>query len=170
MSRPINNNDDLFQLFSEMINNRQNSYFNNLSITDIETLYRRVLSLSDSEREYIVDNAVFNMSLSDFLPPDWSGKQYSRDEYDLAENHFDNLRESFMEETEMKVEGYDYRLTKEVKNVILELYYETNAYELDNIVIQSKGKFYFAKDSTLRPVVAEKIFTPEVIGTFKKSF
>jgi decaprenylphospho-beta-D-ribofuranose 2-oxidase len=42
------------------------------------------------------------------------------------------------------------------------------AYELDNIVVQCKGKFYFAKDSTLRPVVAEKIFTPEVIGTFKK--
>jgi CRISPR/Cas system-associated endoribonuclease Cas2 len=133
MSRPINNNNDLFQLFSEMINNRQNSYFNNLNRTDIETLYRRVLSLSDSEREHIVDNAIFNLSLSDFLPPDWTGKQYSRDEYELAENHFDNLRESFMEDTEMKVDEYDYRLTKEVKNSVLELYYDTDAYELPDI-------------------------------------
>lgn len=134
MSRPINNNNDLLQLFSEMINNRQNSYFNNLNITDIETLYRRVLSLSDSEREYIIDNSVFNMSLSDFLPEGiLSGKNYSRDEYELAENHFSNLRESFMDEIEMKTEGYDYRLTKEVKNSVLELYYATNAYELPDI-------------------------------------
>ena len=80
MSRPINNNNDLYQLFSEMINNRQNSFFNNLNRTDIETLYRRVLSLSDNDREYIVDNSVFNMSLSDFLPEGiLSGKNYSRD-------------------------------------------------------------------------------------------
>ena len=80
MSRQINNNNDLFQLFSELINNRQNSYFNNLSITDIETLYRRVLALSDTERQNIVDNSVFNMSLSDFLPSNWSDNKYSRDE------------------------------------------------------------------------------------------
>ena len=134
MSRPINNNNnDLFQLFSELINNRQNSYFNNLSITDIETLYRRVLALSDAERQNIVDNSVFNMSLSYFLPSNSNDNKYSNDEYELADNHFNNLRESFMEETEMKVEGYDYRLTKEVKNTVLDLYYETNAYELPDI-------------------------------------
>ena len=134
MSRPINNNNDLFQLFSDMINNRQNSFFNNLNNSQIETLYRRVLSLTDNERENIVDNSVFNFNLSDFLPEGiLSGKNYSRDEYDLAENHFDNLRERFMMDTEMNFEGYDYRLIKEVKNAVLELYYETNAYELPDI-------------------------------------
>ena len=57
----------------------------------------------------------------------------------------------------------DFPVSETSRNKIWEL-----AYELDNIVLQNKGKFYFAKDSTLRPVVAEKIFTPEVIGTFKK--
>jgi hypothetical protein len=129
----INNNNDLFQLFSEMINNSRNSYFNNLNRADIETLYNRVLRLSDNERERIVNSAIFNLSLSDFLPPDWNGKQYSKDEYDLSENHFDNLRESFMEETDMKDSDYDYRLTKEVKNAILDLYYETDAFEFPDI-------------------------------------
>lgn len=42
------------------------------------------------------------------------------------------------------------------------------AYALDEIVLKNKGKFYFAKDSTLRPEIAEKIFSKEAIAKFKK--
>jgi hypothetical protein len=124
MSRPINNNNDLFELFSNMINTGS-SVFNTFNPNEIDSLYRRVLSLSDSERETIVNNSI--LSLSDLLP----GRRYSNDEYDLAESHFENLRESFMED--MNIEGYDYRLTAEVKNSVLELYYETNAYDFPDI-------------------------------------
>jgi hypothetical protein len=122
-------NNDLFQLFSNMINTGA-PIFNNFNPEEIDSLYRRVLSLSDSEREVIVNNSILGMAVSDLLPP---GRRYSNDEYDLAENHFENLRESFMEETEMNFEAYDYSLTKEVKNSVLELYYETNAYDLPDI-------------------------------------
>jgi len=128
MSEEDINNNDLFQLFSNMINNGA-SVFNNFNPNEIETLYRRVLSLSDSERETIINNSILSMAVSELLP----GKRYSNHEYDLAESHFENLRESFMEDADMNIEGYDYRLTVEVKNSILELYYETNAYELPDI-------------------------------------
>ena len=34
-------------------------------------------------------------------------------------------------------------------------------------MIKAGGRFYFAKDSTLRPIVAEKIFSKETIEKFK---
>jgi decaprenylphospho-beta-D-ribofuranose 2-oxidase len=65
------------------------------------------------------------------------------------------------------VDGYslalDFPVTEDTKSKIWEL-----AYELDAIVVNNKGKFYFAKDSTLRPVIAEKIFKKEVMDAFKK--
>ena len=57
----------------------------------------------------------------------------------------------------------DFPVSESTKNKVWEL-----AYELDNIVVQNKGRFYFAKDSTLRPVIAEKIFSKETIESFKK--
>lgn len=42
------------------------------------------------------------------------------------------------------------------------------AYELDEIVLKYSGRFYFAKDSTLRPEIAEKVFGKDTIEKFKK--
>jgi decaprenylphospho-beta-D-ribofuranose 2-oxidase len=56
----------------------------------------------------------------------------------------------------------DFPVTKNNRKNVWDL-----AYELDDIVINAKGKFYFAKDSTLRPKVSEQIFSKEVIEKFK---
>lgn len=65
------------------------------------------------------------------------------------------------------VNGYSLALDFPVSPATREKVWDL-AYELDAIVVQSKGRFYFAKDSTLRPIVAEKIFGKEVMETFKK--
>lgn len=65
------------------------------------------------------------------------------------------------------VNGYslalDFPVTPKTKERVWDL-----TYALDQIVVQSKGRFYFAKDSTLRPIIAEKIFGNETIDSFKK--
>ncbi|MCE9500140.1 MAG: FAD-binding oxidoreductase [Leptospira sp.] len=64
------------------------------------------------------------------------------------------------------VDGYsmamDFPVTGRNKNKVWDL-----VYKLDEIVIRCKGKFYFAKDSTLRPEVAEKVFPKESLKKFK---
>ncbi len=127
-------NNELIQLFTNMINSRGNSsVFNGLQQTNIEELFQRVLNLSDEERQNIIQNSIFDMSLSDFLPTGILEENlYSNDELDLAENHFNNLRESFFEETDMK-EGYNYSISNEVKITVLELYHETNGFEFPDI-------------------------------------
>ncbi len=57
----------------------------------------------------------------------------------------------------------DFPVTESTRTKVWDL-----AYELDSIVLKNKGRFYFAKDSTLRSVIAEKVFTKEVIDSFKK--
>lgn len=65
------------------------------------------------------------------------------------------------------VDGYslalDFPVTPSTREKVWDL-----AYELDKVVINCGGRFYFAKDSTLRPIVAEKIFGKEVMEKFKK--
>jgi FAD/FMN-containing dehydrogenase len=65
------------------------------------------------------------------------------------------------------VDGYsmalDFPITKNNKSKVWEM-----CHELDEIVIANNGRFYFAKDSTLRSIVAEKIFTKTIISKFKK--
>ena len=64
------------------------------------------------------------------------------------------------------VNGYslalDFPLTKSNKEKLWQM-----CYELDEIVIKSQGKFYLAKDSTLRPKVAEKIYGKDAITKLK---
>jgi hypothetical protein len=116
-----------------MINSR-GGVFNGLQETEIQQLFQRVSNLSDNERQNIVDNSMFNMSLSDFLPSGiLEDNIYSNYELDLAENHFNNLRQSFFEEAEMNYQTYVYSITSEVKNAILELYHETNGFEFPDI-------------------------------------
>ncbi len=65
------------------------------------------------------------------------------------------------------VDGYsmamDFPVKKSTKKALWDL-----CYELDEIVIKNKGKFYFAKDSTMRSMIAEKVFSKEVIDKFKE--
>jgi len=42
------------------------------------------------------------------------------------------------------------------------------AAELDEIMIASNGRFYFAKDATLRPEVFERVFRPERVAAFRR--
>ncbi|MDX1958916.1 MAG: FAD-binding oxidoreductase [Leptospiraceae bacterium] len=65
------------------------------------------------------------------------------------------------------VDGYsmamDFPVTKSNRKKVWEL-----CYTLDEIVIANGGKFYFAKDSLMRPNVAEKVYTKETIDKFLK--
>jgi len=65
------------------------------------------------------------------------------------------------------VDGYsmamDFPVTKKNRESLWKM-----VYELDEIVLKSKGKFYFAKDLTLRPEIAEKAFPKPNLDKFKK--
>jgi decaprenylphospho-beta-D-ribofuranose 2-oxidase len=64
------------------------------------------------------------------------------------------------------LDGYslamDFPVTEKNKEALWNL-----AYEMDEIVMNNRGKFYLAKDSTLRPFVAKNTFSEEVIKTFQ---
>lgn len=63
------------------------------------------------------------------------------------------------------VDGYsmamDFPVTKSNKDALWKL-----CYEMDEIVLKNKGKFYFAKDSTLRKQVVESYFPKENLKKF----
>ncbi|MCB1179466.1 MAG: FAD-binding oxidoreductase [Leptospiraceae bacterium] len=57
----------------------------------------------------------------------------------------------------------DFPVSKSSKKALWDL-----CYEIDELVIKYGGRFYFAKDSTLRKVVAEKVFSKETIDKYLK--
>jgi FAD/FMN-containing dehydrogenase len=57
----------------------------------------------------------------------------------------------------------DFRITRSNRPRIVQL-----ARELDEIVLAAGGRFYFAKDSTLRPEVAAAYLGPERIEAFRQ--
>ncbi|MCB1191925.1 MAG: FAD-binding oxidoreductase [Leptospiraceae bacterium] len=63
------------------------------------------------------------------------------------------------------MEGYslalDFPVTKKNKDKLWAL-----TYQLDEIVLKNKGKFYFAKDSTLRPEIAKQAYGEKVVNKF----
>lgn len=64
------------------------------------------------------------------------------------------------------VDGYslamDLRITDKNRQKIVRL-----TREMDEIVLEANGRFYFAKDSTVRPAVAERYLGTETIAKFK---
>ncbi len=64
------------------------------------------------------------------------------------------------------VDGYsmamDFPVTKSNKEKLWEL-----CYEMDDLVLKAGGKFYFAKDSTLRKKIVESFFPKESLETFR---
>lgn len=65
-----------------------------------------------------------------------------------------------------QVDGYslamDFRLTRRNRAQMVQL-----VQEMDEIVLRANGRFYFAKDSTLRPKIAQATLTQPVIDEFK---
>lgn len=65
------------------------------------------------------------------------------------------------------LDGYsmamDFPVTSKNKEALWKL-----AYEMDEVVMNNKGRFYFAKDSTLRPMIAKKVFGEDTIQIFKQ--
>lgn len=64
------------------------------------------------------------------------------------------------------VDGYsmamDFRVTPKRRKKLVEL-----AAELDQIVLDAGGRFYMAKDSTLRPEIVESYFGPDTLSEFR---
>ncbi len=119
-------------IFTNLINNLDNSFIDELRITgELDEYYNRIISAP----EILRTNAIRNFSrtrYSDIL------NLYSDDERDLALNHIKDLRDSYLVDTEADITGYgEYEVSREIINKTLELYYENGAHsfpDLEDIV------------------------------------
>ncbi len=125
------NNDFLRELFRTIYSNSNNSFLNTLSQqSNLTSLYNQIINLSDEERMQIIQENASSL-IDDFISPSSS---YTEDDYDLAEDHINVLKDRFYEETDFKDnESYDYSLSEEVKNAVLDLYYEVQAFEFPTV-------------------------------------
>jgi len=142
-------NRDVFNIFNNLINNTNNSFLTTARREDVLTnLYEQVQQLSEEEKQDIVNQSA-DINLNNYIPDllqsvintfpmtNRRSNRYSHAELELAEEHFENLRESLTNELDLPTDGFDFSLGNTVKAIILDLYYETQAYDfpcIDEIV------------------------------------
>jgi len=152
----------VLDLFNTLINNTSNSFLQSARRGDVlNSLYTQVQQLSEEEKREIMEDSE-SISLNNYFPDlaqsvlntfnistlnenaininryamsNRSRNRYTNSELSLAEEHFENLRDSL--DLDIPTNEFNFYMSTQLKCAILDLYYETQAYEfpsLDEIV------------------------------------